>query len=526
MTDIMTNFPLAKPRASQEAVIREIEAAYKDNYKYVVLCAPVGSGKSAIAMTIAKWIGGGRTHILTPRKSLQDQYFDDFGKDLVLMKGRASYYCTKDDDSGGFHEKVIKWILSGSCPAPTREFTTCGPDAPCKGKIKIANICTTARGRECPYNVAIDLAESEEIIVHNFHSFLFQYHFALRFNHRRMLIIDEAHEVEGILRSFSTTKTQVYKIIEPDSLPDFTQTKLEYWIQYLSQDFLRPRSQKRKEAYETALDSLAEQARQNKGDFIVKFSEEPTSRVTTFEFIPTYVGNTANALLFSCADKVLLMSGTIYNKDIYCKSLGIDPSEAYFIRIGSSFPVSSRPIYCKKDYLVDTSHAKWNENKEQITSIIKTILAKFDDVKGLIHVPSYKAAREIVDWVKDKRLHMHESENFTHELEKFYESKGNGVFISPACQQGVDFKGDRARFQIILRVPYLNTGDKFVEHKVKNDFPWYNHQALVTFGQQTGRINRSEEDFGVTILLDERFLKFLSRNKSVLPKWLKDSIKY
>lgn len=520
---LLDHFPLPNPRKSQVAVLEEIEKAYGDGYKFVIVEAPVGSGKSPIALTVAKWQG--QAHILTPRKSLQDQYYNDFKDDIVLMKGRSSYFCTFSDEGGGFHSKVINWVESGSCPTPTPEFTNCS-DAPCKNRDDILKACTVARDRTCPYKRAIEIAEENDIIVHNFHSFLYQFHFALRFSHRPILIIDEAHEVEGILRGFGTSKFILPRIIQVADAPDYTKLKLSYWVGYFSENVNVPKGPARKEQYLSTLASFKEMAELNPGDFVVKTSVNALSKTTTFEFIPAYVGNAASMLLFSCADKVLLMSGTIYNKEVYCRSLGISPDDAYFIRTSSSFPVSSRPIYAKQEYLVDTSHSKWEENKEEMINKLKLILSKFPDVKGLIHVPSYKAAKEIKDAMKEARLHTHEPHNFAHELEKFFASKGNGVFVSPTCQQGVDFKGDRARFQVILRVPYLNTGEPFSEHKVKTDFPWYNHQALVIFGQQIGRINRSEDDFGVTILMDERFIKFLSRNNKVLPKWLKDSIIY
>jgi superfamily II DNA or RNA helicase len=50
----------------------------------VILEAPVGSGKSAIAMTFARAVSN--SHIITPRKSLQDQYFEDFKEDIVLIR--------------------------------------------------------------------------------------------------------------------------------------------------------------------------------------------------------------------------------------------------------------------------------------------------------------------------------------------------------------------------------------------------------------------------------------------------------
>jgi ATP-dependent DNA helicase DinG len=524
MTDAMKFFPLPSPRKSQEAVIREIQKAYSDNYKFVILEAPVGSGKSAIAITIARWLQ--TAHILTPRKTLQDQYYDDFKEHIVLMKGRSSYICTKDEEDD-FHEQVIKWVQSGKSPSPGRVHVDCF-NSPCRNKEYVQRKCTTLRNRTCPYKMAVEVAEDNDIIVHNFHSFLYQYNFAMRFNKREVLIVDEAHEMEGILRDFATVEFVVPKLIPEDLKPDISKQDLEYWISYFQTPELQPRSEVRKEEYNNSLESLRKCSEYGTG-YIAKTSTQEHLRTTTFSFIPIQVGKEANSLIFTCSDKVLLMSGTIYNKDVYCRSLGITPEDAYFIRIPSSFPESSRPIICKPEYLVNTSHATWNDNKEEITRILNEVLEKFKDAKGLIHAPSYKACNEIKGWLNNPRIKTHSPENFPRELEKFYKSSGNdnnGVFLSPTCYQGVDFKQDRARFQVILRVPYSNTSDEFMDYKVKNDFPWYNHQALVTFGQQVGRINRSEDDFGVTILMDERFLKFLSRNSNVLPKWLKDSIRY
>jgi Rad3-related DNA helicase len=157
---------------------------------------------------------------------------------------------------------------------------------------------------------------------------------------------------------------------------------------------------------------------------------------------------------------------------------------------------------------------------------IKEISGIFHDVKGLIHTPSYMASEQIRNGLNDPRFITHQPNDFQQKLEEFYESKAPGVFLSPVCQLGVDFKGDRARLQIILRVPYLNTSSKFVEDKVKNDFPWYNYQSLITFGQQIGRVNRSADDYGATFLIDERFNKFISRNNKVLPGWVKEAIVY
>ena len=156
--------------------------------------------------------------------------------------------------------------------------------------------------------------------------------------------------------------------------------------------------------------------------------------------------------------------------------------------------------------------------------VFDEILGVFKDVKGLIHAPSYRAMEEMADVIGNSRIITHGSDNFQQKLEEFYARTDNAVFMSPICQQGVDFKNDRARFQVITRVPYLNAGDEFISMKMAKDFAWYNYQSLIIFGQQIGRINRGPEDWGHTILMDERFNKYIARNSKILPKWLKDAI--
>lgn len=63
---IQEQFPLEKARPSQIDVMNAIEVAFDKGYRNVLLEAPVGSGKSAIAVACAKFYG--ETHIL--RKSV------------------------------------------------------------------------------------------------------------------------------------------------------------------------------------------------------------------------------------------------------------------------------------------------------------------------------------------------------------------------------------------------------------------------------------------------------------------------
>jgi ATP-dependent DNA helicase DinG len=532
---ILENFPLEKARQSQIEVLKAIEAAFIKGYKNILLEAPVGSGKSAIAVTCAKFYGG--AHILTPRKSLQDQYLADFSKEsLVTMKGRSSYPCTYESQNNVVEYKQIVHKIQNSKVLFVTPLSPVCSEGPCLTSIDAKRKCTQPDQNNletypCPYTVAIDTAQDSNIIVHNLHSFIFQTYYSGRFVKRPLLVIDECHGVEELLRGFAEKKLTIPVFIKDEDEPvDGQHTTLEEWADWLGQ-FANEYSTRAKsnqvsprEEFEIILNNMQNLSVMVGTKFVVTIDRDPIAKRSRFIFTPEYVGNLIDMFLLNYGDKRLLMSGTIYNKDLYCRLNGLKSEETCFIKIGSSFPVSNRPIYLKSDYTVDTSHKTWDINFKEMITKIKGV---FKDEKGLIHAPSYHAGLTLYNALKDTgRMVIHDKDNFQENLLEFYKGNNPLVFISPTCQQGVDFKGSRARFQIILRVPYPNTSNKLMAKKVKEDFSYYNYQTLITFGQQIGRINRSEDDFGVTVLMDDRFNKFILSNKSSLPKWLLEAIIY
>lgn len=546
MSKILEHFPLPTARRSQQDVLKAVEKAFAEGYKNVLLEAPVGSGKSAIAIAAAKYYG--QAHVLTPRKSLQNQYSEDFSNHrIALMKGRSSYPCLEDctaDENQEVYKYISTQIQTRKVIPATHLVQNCST-APCIGNRAYLNKCTGVEEGEkgeapepthpCPYHLAIDVAQNSNIIIHNLHSFIFQSYFAGRFQERNLLVIDECHEVEGIVRGFAAKKVILPIAVKPEKIEETKTFKtLDEWVTWLSEfqtsfkdtdNFGRSTSNRAE--YLQLLQQISDLNDTFGDKFVSEVEVDPLAKKTKFSFIPEQVGNLINNFLLNYGKKRLLMSGTIYNKNLYCKNNGLKEEETCFIRIGSSFPKVNRPIYFKDEYKVDTSHRLWDQNFTTMISKIKSIMEVFDDVKGLIHTPSYLASIAIHNALKSTgRAVVHNKDDFQQVLSSFYSSEDPQVLLSPVCQQGVDFKYDRARFQIVLRVPYANTSDTFVDHKVKKDFPWYNYQALVVFGQQIGRVNRSEDDFGVTVLMDERFGKFISRNKNVLPKWLTEAIVY
>ena len=69
--------------------------AFASDYKYILLEAPTGFGKSPIAIAVALTLGS--SYICTSTKDLQTQYARDFPF-LKVAKGKNNFACAVKDD--------------------------------------------------------------------------------------------------------------------------------------------------------------------------------------------------------------------------------------------------------------------------------------------------------------------------------------------------------------------------------------------------------------------------------------------
>ena len=76
MHDFIKNFPFPTKRESQSYALNEIATALASDYKYILLEAPTGFGKGAVAVATALTLG--TSYICTSTKDLQTQYARDF----------------------------------------------------------------------------------------------------------------------------------------------------------------------------------------------------------------------------------------------------------------------------------------------------------------------------------------------------------------------------------------------------------------------------------------------------------------
>ena len=87
---MVKNFPFLTQRESQKGVLNDIRTAFDSDYRYVILEAPTGFGKSAVAIALALSLGS--SYICTATKDLQTQYSKDY-RYIRAAKGKSNFPC-------------------------------------------------------------------------------------------------------------------------------------------------------------------------------------------------------------------------------------------------------------------------------------------------------------------------------------------------------------------------------------------------------------------------------------------------
>jgi ATP-dependent DNA helicase DinG len=198
-------------------------------------------------------------------------------------------------------------------------------------------------------------------------------------------------------------------------------------------------------------------------------------------------------------------------------------NKAVYYSISSPFPLKNRPIY----YLPvgKMSYAKKEETFKDFIPMISKILNKYHDKKGLIHTNSFELSNWIERDIKDKRLVYHNSSNKDNVLESHFTNESPTVLVSPSMDTGVSFDGEKARFQIIAKVPYPSLASQKNKLRKENDPDWYAYRTVSGIIQAYGRIIRSENDSGDTIIIDSSFGDVLRYSSKFIPNWVQESIK-
>lgn len=216
----------------------------------------------------------------------------------------------------------------------------------------------------------------------------------------------------------------------------------------------------------------------------------------------------------------MILSATIFDFPTFRRVLGM-PDDALTFSAPSDFPLRNRPIFYRP--AGDMAAKAINHTIPHLCTEIERILSEFSRSKGVIHTHSYVVNQCVFKHLTAKFgyrviTHGQNPKDREQAIRRHCASHEPSVLVSPSLAEGVDLKGDLARFQVICKVPYPRL-DAYTRARCVRDRAWYELQTAWGLVQMIGRAVRSETDSATTFVLDSQFEKFVVRNEAILPLW-------
>ncbi|WP_247730073.1 helicase C-terminal domain-containing protein [Halovivax limisalsi] len=551
---IFDAFPAPTYRGTQERALQDIRDAFAAGNDVVFVRAPTGSGKSLLARAIA---GCARTaaeaepseassaYYTTPQVSqLDDVAADDLLADLNIIRGKGNYSC----------------ILPGEENTPVNQ-------APC---VRERGYDCDVKHR-CPYFSDRAIASNREIAAMTLAYFM-QTAGSEVFRKRDVVVIDEAHGLAEWAEMYATIHLGPRTVPFWDDLrvPDLEaadRDPLERAATYaesladvctrrkddlLAQEQLTPAEVRERDRLQELVGDL---------DWFVSDYRDPQSP-TTWLVDQTAPSGDPSAGAATAADaaaaggeggqsadepaggpvtikpmnpekylahtvwdrgnKFALLSATILNKDAFCRQVGLDPDDVALVDVGHTFPVENRPLYDVTRGKMTYEHR--DETLPKIARAIVRIMAAHPDEKGIVHAHSYDIQERLRDTLSDfgvgARVRSHDRDDRDAALERWKAADDSDVFLSVKMEEALDLNGDLARWQVLCKAPFQNTGDSRIAHRLaEGQWAWYYRATLRTVMQACGRVVRAPDDYGATYLADESLLDCFERARSDMPDW-------
>ncbi len=540
--NLRDHFPFSEIRGNQGPALDKLSAWLQSDKKYFILEGPTGFGKSPVDIACASHakttpsygVYTSGAYILTPQKTLAEQYMKDFEKHgLVELKGRNNYKCER-------------W---------SREM---GEDIDCETGADLNE--TSGMGERCdfcPYHAAKEEFVRKPFGTTNFSYYLNETNHAHQLPDRNLLILDEGHNTEDQILSLTDTVIRQKDCDKygAGKLPIFDEGDNAGVLNWLDNTLVGAATRYGytldKEIKESRDDERVSAIRKKKslerflsrinmfrnsadpGEWFAwsdwKVNERTGQATGTGDLMikPLTAKLFAETLMFNKAGKVLITSATILDFHTFMRNLGIDRNDCMTLAVDSEFPIENRPIFYRP--VGSMSYKKINETLPKMAMEVESLLTRYIAKKGIIHTNSYKVNKYIVDYLRgtshSARIITHDSSKGAREraVQQHLESKEPTVLISPSMTEGLDLKDDLSRFQIICKVPYPAL-DAYTRARMQRDPAWYQWQTALKLVQATGRSIRSKTDRAHTYILDEDFANFVQKNNRVLPKYWTNSI--
>ncbi|MFC6873920.1 ATP-dependent DNA helicase [Halobellus marinus] len=527
---IPESFPAPEFRGAQEQALADIRDAFAAGNEVVLVRAPTGSGKSLLARAIA---GAAATkeettpaeatdaYYTTPQVSqLDDVAADPLLDDLNVIRGKSNYTC----------------ILNGETDTPVDR-------APC---VRQSGFDCSVRHR-CPYFSDRAIASNRRIAAMTLAYFM-QTAGSDVFRKRDVVVIDEAHGLAEWAEMYATVELtpRTVPVWDDISVPDvaadgdpiertarFAETLAG--VAERATDELLPKSELTPD--EAARRDRLQELRSELAWFVedCRDPESPTTWVvdqpdgagSPITIKPLDPARYLHHTVWDRGNRFALLSATILNKEAFCRGVGLDPADVALVDVPHTFPVENRPLYdvtCGK-----MTYDRRDETLPKVARTLVRILAAHPDEKGLVHCHSYAIQSELQKRLAELglggRVRAHDREDRDEALDSWLATDAPDVFLSVKMEEALDLAGDRCRFQVVCKAPYLNTSDSRVARRLEEgQWSWYRRAALRTVIQACGRVVRAPDDYGETYLADSSLLDLFERTRGDMPSWFRDQV--
>ena len=475
-----------EPRPEQVKIIDEITESIDQGYKNIILEAGTGTGKSAIATTIARMVD--ESYILTMTNQLQKQYLHDFDYMLTEVKGRNNYACN----------------YGGTCKD-------------CQMEKENEKRCA-----DCEYIMSVLSAQDSPCVISNYDYLFYAGNYAKQWDNRDLLILDEAHNFEKKVMSLVSEDLNRKIIFERLGFDIFESVSKggalkninnpKYWINILEKCIEKEQGiftfdkleEKKQQNY---LDKYRRMIKDLQNNFIIELplrkyiiADKDKSAGLKMTLKPLSGADYSDSLLKYGSTR-LFMTGTLGNTEKFCEWNGLDYEDTKYIYCKSPFPVENRPII--KRYVTSMRQEAWRNH--HIIKYIEKIMDSHQGEKGVIHTSSNQQAWWIKKQLNSNRVWVAQGKSREDTIRSFEESNYPITLVGAGLKDGVDFKGDKCRYQILFKVPYPNLGSQQVKIRRQLDESWYMYQTVMPLMQSYGRGIRDETDYCKFYVLDMDF---------------------
>jgi Rad3-related DNA helicase len=502
------------PGFSQWEVAKKVVLSDK---RIIGMQGPPGVGKSATYMLIARLLGidgdgkGNATAngekrglVLTSTKAQQSQLMNDFHSTFAMeeIKGRQNYNCRE-------------W--KGTCDSARAQNSICRREQ---------------RGYGCPYQEAVNRARLSPIPVGNnaFWLTLGTYGDPFAIGQFDLLICDEAHNLVDSLTDAATIELKQTELALAGLKLPYYETVNE-WRKWSAE----VKSDVRKSADETSNESSHGRRLRKLADTLTRishlpphgwtFPEQVVSGGPSVSFCPVWPEERAEELLFRKIPKIVLTSATLYPS--IRQQLAIPKNDFEWIEVSSSYPAKNRPlIYINSSPEIRVDFRMGEGEKRLLITKIDAIISKWKKFKGVIHCRSYAYQELLLERSKFSSLMLAPNPRkglTVADAIADFKNLQTGILISPSVEEGYNFPDSDCRWQIILKVPFLDSRTPLMAERKKTNKRYATDLVSSKVLQQSLRHVRSEKDWGVTFIVDAHWVYF--QKQGYFPRYSRLSMK-